>query len=275
MLRWRFITIQGYKNAATKERPLGPSCRRRRGRWRTATPPPLAPAVQLVAQVELWPKAIPRIVTQGIAPEQAVVEALCAGVEPGKPRGKFGTAAKHRRSQQHALGKEGRTMTLKSAQDLLLNELRDIYDAEKQLVKALPKMAKAASSEQLRQAFQGHLEETKTQVERLEQAFDRLETGTRGKRCEAMQGLVEEASQMMEEIKIPQILDAALIAGAQKVEHYEIAAYGSVRALAEACGHQQVAQLLDETLEEEKAADQKLNQIALSEVNPSALDAAA
>jgi ferritin-like metal-binding protein YciE len=220
-------------------------------------------------------KAIPRIVTAGIAPEQAVVEALCAGVEPGKPRGEVGTASTHRRSQQRPSRKESRTMTLKSAQDLLLNELRDIYDAEKQLVKALPKMAKAASSEQLRQAFQGHLEETKTQVERLEQAFDRLETGTRGKRCEAMQGLVEEASQMMEEIKIPQILDAALIAGAQKVEHYEIAAYGSVRALAEACGHQQVAQLLDETLEEEKAADQKLNQIALSEVNPSALAAAA
>ena len=136
-------------------------------------------------------------------------------------------------------------------------------------------MAKAASSEQLRQAFQGHLEETKTQVERLEQAFDQLDTRTRGKRCAAMEGLVEEASQMMEEIKIPQILDAALIACAQKVEHYEIAAYGSVRALAEACGHQQVAQLLDETLEEEKAADQKLNQIALSEVNPSALAAAA
>ena len=166
-------------------------------------------------------------------------------------------------------------MTLKSAQDLLLNELRDIYDAEKQLVKALPKMAKAASSEQLRQAFQGHLEETKSQVERLERAFARLDTRTRGKRCAAMEGLVEEASQMMEEIKIPQILDAALIAGAQKVEHYEIAAYGSVRALAEACGHQDVAQLLDETLEEEKAADQKLNQIALSEVNPSALAAAA
>jgi len=200
---------------------------------------------------------------------------VCAGVEPGKPRGKFGTAAKHRRSQQHASGKEGRTMTLKSAQDLLLNELRDIYDAEKQLVKALPKMAKAASSEQLRQAFQGHLEETKTQVERLERAFARLDTRTRGKRCAAMEGLVEEASQMMEEIKIPQILDCALIAGAQKVEHYEIAAYGSVRALAEACGHQDVAQLLDETLEEEKAADQKLNQIALSEVNHAALEAAA
>jgi ferritin-like metal-binding protein YciE len=166
-------------------------------------------------------------------------------------------------------------MPVTSVQDLLLNELRDIYDAEKQLVKALPKMAKAASSEQLRQAFQGHLEETKTQVERLEQAFDRLETGTRGKHCEAMQGLVEEASQMMEEIKIPQILDAALIAGAQKVEHYEIAGYGSARALAEACGHQEVAQLLEETLEEEKAADQKLNQIALSQVNRAALEAAA
>jgi ferritin-like metal-binding protein YciE len=166
-------------------------------------------------------------------------------------------------------------MAVKSVQELLLNELQDIYDAEKQLVKALPKMAKAASSKQLRQAFEGHLEETKAQVARLERAFDRLDTRTRGKRCEAMQGLVEEASQMMEEIKIPQVLDAALIAGAQKVEHYEIAAYGSVRALAEACGHQQVAQLLDETLEEEKAADQKLNQIALSEVNRAALEAAA
>ena len=163
----------------------------------------------------------------------------------------------------------------KSVQDLLLNELRDLYDAEKQLVKALPKVAKAASSEQLRQAIGEHLEETKAQVQRLEDAFARLGTPARGKRCEAMRGLVEEASQMMEEIKTPQVLDAALIAGAQKVEHYEIAAYGSARALAEACGHQQVAQLLDETLEEEKAADEKLNQIALSEVNPSALAAAA
>jgi ferritin-like metal-binding protein YciE len=166
-------------------------------------------------------------------------------------------------------------MPVKNVQDLLLNELRDLYDAEKQLVKALPKMAKAASSEQLRQAIQVHLEETKIQVERLEDVFERLDTRTRGKRCEAMRGLVAEASEIMEEIKTPQVLDAALIAGAQKVEHYEIAAYGSAHALAEACGHREVAQLLDETLEEEKQADQKLNQIALSEVNPSALQATA
>ncbi|HET9199374.1 MAG TPA: ferritin-like domain-containing protein [Dehalococcoidia bacterium] len=166
-------------------------------------------------------------------------------------------------------------MPVKNVQDLLLDELRDIYDAEKQLVRALPKMAKASSSEQLRQAFQEHLEQTKTQVERLEQVFDKLDTRARGKRCEAMRGLVEEASEMMEEIKTPQVLDAALIAGAQKVEHYEIAAYGSLRALAEACGHQDAARLLDETLDEEKEADQKLNQIALSEVNQAALRAAA
>ena len=165
-------------------------------------------------------------------------------------------------------------MAVKSVQELLLNELQDIYDAEKQLVKALPKMAKAASSEQLRQAFQEHLEETRNQVQRLEQVFEGLDTRSRGKPCEAMRGLVREASETMEEITNPQVLDAALIAGAQKVEHYEIAAYGSVRALAEACGHQEVAQLLDETLEEEKEADQKLNQIALSEVNRAALEAA-
>jgi ferritin-like metal-binding protein YciE len=166
-------------------------------------------------------------------------------------------------------------MPIKNVQDLLLNELRDIYDAEKQLARALPKMAKAASSEQLRVAFEEHLEETKNQVERLEQVFDNLDTKARGKRCEAMRGLVEEASEIMEEIKTPQVLDAALIAGAQKVEHYEIAAYGSVRALAEACGHQEPAHLLNETLKEEKAADQKLNQIALADVNPAALEAAA
>ena len=166
-------------------------------------------------------------------------------------------------------------MAMKSVQDLLLNELRDIYDAEKQLVRALPKMAKASSSEQLRQAFQEHLEETKNQVERLEQAFERLDTRARGKRCQAMHGLIAEAGEIMEEIKTPQVLDAALIAGAQKVEHYEIAAYGSARALAQACGHREVAQLLDETLEEEKEADQKLNQIALSEVNQAALKASA
>jgi ferritin-like metal-binding protein YciE len=166
-------------------------------------------------------------------------------------------------------------MAVKSVQDLLVDELRDIYHAEKQLVKALPKMVKAAKSDELRQAFDHHLEETRGQVERLEMVFDQLEVPARAKRCEAMAGLIEEAQEMMDEIKTPEILDAALIAAAQKVEHYEIASYGSVHALAEALGHGEAAKLLNQTLEEEKAADQKLNQIALSDVNQTALRAAA
>jgi ferritin-like metal-binding protein YciE len=166
-------------------------------------------------------------------------------------------------------------MAVKTVQDLLVDELRDIYHAEKQLVKALPKMAKAVKSDKLRQAFEQHLEETKGQVERLETVFDKLDTPARAKRCEAMAGLIEEAQETMDEVKTPEVLDAALIAAAQKVEHYEIASYGSARALAEALGNQDAAQLLDQTLEEEKSTDQKLNQIALSDVNKSALNAAA
>jgi ferritin-like metal-binding protein YciE len=166
-------------------------------------------------------------------------------------------------------------MAVKTVQDLLVDELRDIYHAEKQLVKALPKMVKAAKSDKLRQAFQHHLEETRGQVERLEMVFERLEVPARAKRCEAMAGLIEEAQEMVDEIKSPEVLDVALIAAAQKVEHYEIASYGSVHALAQATGQEEVAQLLSQTLEEEKAADQKLNQIALSDVNKTALRAAA
>jgi ferritin-like metal-binding protein YciE len=166
-------------------------------------------------------------------------------------------------------------MAVKTTQDLLIDELRDIYHAEKQLVKALPKMAKAAKNDKLRQAFQQHLEETNTQVERLEQVFDKLDTRTRGKPCQAMEGLIEEAKEMMEEIKTPEVLDVALIAGAQKIEHYEIASYGSVHALAEACGESEVAKLLDQTLQEEKETDKKLNQIAISDVNKTALQTAA
>lgn len=166
-------------------------------------------------------------------------------------------------------------MAVKSVNDLLLEELRDVYHAEKQLVKALPKMAKKAKSDKLRQAIEQHLEETKGQVERLEQAFEKLEVPTRGKRCEAMEGLIAEAEEVMEEITTPEVLDAAMIAAAQKVEHYEIASYGSARALAEALGHREVAQLLEQTLDEEKQADEKLNDIALSEVNKTALKAAA
>jgi ferritin-like metal-binding protein YciE len=166
-------------------------------------------------------------------------------------------------------------MAVKSVNDLLLDELRDIYHAEKQLVKALPKMAKKAKSDQLRQAFEHHLEETKGQVERLDQVFQQLDARSSGKRCEAMEGLIEEAKEMMDEVTTPEVLDAAMISAAQKVEHYEIASYGSVCALAEALGHKDAARLLEETLNEEKAADQKLNQIALSGVNKAALQAAA
>jgi ferritin-like metal-binding protein YciE len=166
-------------------------------------------------------------------------------------------------------------MAVKSVNDLLLDELRDIYHAEKQLVKALPKMAKKAKSDQLRQAFEHHLEETKGQVERLDQVFQQLDARSSGQRCEAMEGLIEEAKEMMDDVTTPEVLDAAMITAAQKVEHYEIASYGSVCALAEALGHKDAARLLEETLNEEKAADQKLNQIALSGVNQAALRAVA
>jgi ferritin-like metal-binding protein YciE len=166
-------------------------------------------------------------------------------------------------------------MTVKTTRELLIDELRDIYHAENQLVKALPKMAKAAKAQKLRQAFEHHLDETKGQVERLDRVFEQLDTRSSGKRCEAMQGLIEEAKEMIEEIKTPEVLDCALIVGAQKVEHYEIASYGSVCALAEALGEKDVMQLLEETLNEEKAADQKLNQLSTSEINKSALAAAA
>jgi ferritin-like metal-binding protein YciE len=166
-------------------------------------------------------------------------------------------------------------MPIRTTRELMLDELRDIYHAEKQLVRALPKMAKAAKADKLRQAFEHHLEETKGQVERLDQVFQQLDARSSGKRCEAMEGLIEEAKEAMEEIKTPEVLDAALIVGAQKVEHYEIAAYGSACALAEALGQPEVKQLLEQTLEEEKATDQKLNKLALSEINKTALAAAA
>jgi ferritin-like metal-binding protein YciE len=166
-------------------------------------------------------------------------------------------------------------MAVKSVNDLELEELRDIYHAEKQLVKALPKMAKKAKSDKLRQAFELHLDQTKGHVDRLEQVFEKLDTRPRAKRCEAMEGLIEEAEELMEEVNTPEVLDAALIAAAQKVEHYEIASYGTLHALAEELGQNEVANLLEQTLNEEKEADEKLNQIALSDVNKAALRTAA
>lgn len=164
-------------------------------------------------------------------------------------------------------------MPVKSVQDLFVEELRDIYHAEKQILKALPKMAKQASHPELRQAFELHLEQTRGQVERLEQVFDQLDVPKRGKRCEAMEGLLEEARSSMEEIEDKSVLDVGMIINAQKVEHYEIAGYGSLVALARQLGHNEAVRLLEETLNEEKETDQKLNQVALNVANQDAAGA--
>ena len=162
-------------------------------------------------------------------------------------------------------------MKAKGFQDLLELELKDLYSAEKQLVSALPKMAKAATNEDLKQAFEGHLEETKGQVERLEKIFKQLGISyARVEKCKAMEGLIEEGKKIMEEGLEPEVLDAALICAAQKVEHYEIAGYGCVRTFAQQLGHEDVAELLQETLDEEGNADKKLNEIAETVVNQEA-----
>ncbi|PWC50560.1 hypothetical protein TSA6c_32240 [Azospirillum sp. TSA6c] len=162
-------------------------------------------------------------------------------------------------------------MAAKTMQDLLIEDLRDIYHAEKQIAKALPKMAKAASSDQLRQAFETHLEQTHGQIERLQQVFEELDSRPRGKHCDAMEGLISEAQEILEMGLAPEVQDAALIAAAQKVEHYEIASYGTLHAFATACGLDKVAQLLDETLQEEKDTDTLLNKLAISDVNKKAM----
>ncbi|ALG71076.1 hypothetical protein VY88_03410 [Azospirillum thiophilum] len=164
-------------------------------------------------------------------------------------------------------------MAAKTMQDLLIEDLRDIYHAEKQIAKALPKMAKAAKSDQLRQAFEAHLEQTNGQIERLQQIFEELDTRARGKHCDAMEGLISEAQEILEMGLAPEVQDAALIAAAQKVEHYEIASYGTLHAYATACGLDRVAQLLDETLQEEKDTDTLLNKLAIGDVNKKALAA--
>jgi ferritin-like metal-binding protein YciE len=161
-------------------------------------------------------------------------------------------------------------MKLKTLNDLFVDQLKDLYSAENQLLKALPKMAKAAESEELRDAFTAHLEETKGQVERLEKIFSGLDVSPRGKKCKAMEGLIEEGKELIEEDAEPNVKDAGLIGAAQKVEHYEIAAYGTARTIAQQLGHDDYADLLQETLDEEGAADQKLTDIAESSVNAEA-----
>ncbi len=147
--------------------------------------------------------------------------------------------------------------------ETFINELRDIYDAEKQLLKALPKMAKAAADEQLQVAFESHLEETEEHVQRLEEVFRSLDEPVKARKCKAMQGLLAEGDDLIAEEEG----DAALILAAQKVEHYEIASYGSLKAWAALMGEEDVASLLEDTLEEEKATDEKLTGIAETAVN--------
>jgi len=159
---------------------------------------------------------------------------------------------------------------LTSLRDALIEEIKDLYDAEKQLTKALPKMAKAATSEDLRTAIETHLEETRGQMGRLEQVFDLLDERAKGKHCAGIAGIIEEGSDAMGEDAPSSVMDACIIASAQRVEHYEMAAYGTVIAWAEALDQAEVAQLLQQTLEEEKATDEKLTALAEAGINEAA-----
>ena len=158
-------------------------------------------------------------------------------------------------------------MAEKDLNELFLDTLKDIYYAEKQILKALPKMAKAANSDKLRSAFEKHHDETEGHVERLEQIFELLGKAARGKKCKAMEGLIEEGKEMMQEDMEPEVMDAALIAAAQRIEHYEIAGYGTVRTYAQLLDEQNQAKLLQQTLDEEGEADKKLTQLAESMIN--------
>lgn len=163
-------------------------------------------------------------------------------------------------------------MPLESLRDLYVDELKDIYSAENQILKALPRMAKKAGSDELRQAFEDHLKQTEGHVQRLEQIFENLGERAKGKKCMGMQGLIEEGKEIMQEEAELHVMDAALIGAAQKVEHYEIAAYGTARTHAELLGHHDAAKLLQRTLDEEGDADKLLTQIAESIVNERAAE---
>ncbi|HWA07705.1 MAG TPA: ferritin-like domain-containing protein [Ignavibacteria bacterium] len=162
---------------------------------------------------------------------------------------------------------------MKTLNDFFIEELKDLYSAEKQLIKALPRMAKAANSEELKTAFETHLQETEEQIRRLEKAGKITGKPLTGKKCAAMEGLIEEGKELLEEDAEPEVLDAALIAAAQKVEHYEIASYGCAVTYAKMLNQDDIADLLAETLEEEKETDEKLSDLAES-LNPEALQPA-
>jgi len=153
-------------------------------------------------------------------------------------------------------------MKLETLRELYIDELKDLYSAETQITKALPKLAQTATNSSLRQAFEHHLQETKNHVTRLEQIFQALDESPKGKTCEGMKGLLKEGDERAGEDGDSDVLDAGLISAAQRVEHYEIAAYGSARTYAELLGEKEAVRLLSETLEEEKAADTKLTQVA-------------
>jgi ferritin-like metal-binding protein YciE len=164
-------------------------------------------------------------------------------------------------------------MKIQTLDDLFLVQIKDLYDAEKQLVKALPKMAKAASSQQLKQGFQEHLEQTKGHLSRLEQIFDQLGQKASGTKCEGMAGMIDEGEEIVDEVEPSPLRDAGLIGAAQKVEHYEIAGYGTLKTFAQMLGHQQAVMLLEQTLNEEKQTGQRLTQLAESMINEKAIQA--
>jgi ferritin-like metal-binding protein YciE len=163
-------------------------------------------------------------------------------------------------------------MKLYSLEDLFVDQLKDLYSAENQILKALPKMAKTASATELQEAFQEHLEQTHGHVERLERIFERLDVSPRGKKCKAVEGLIEEGKELMREDADPNVLDAALIAAAQRVEHYEIAGYGCARTFAHLLEDEESARLLQATLDEEGETDKKLTHLAESAINVRAVE---
>jgi ferritin-like metal-binding protein YciE len=181
--------------------------------------------------------------------------------------GRAGVEGKNFHSLEHLTGA---IMKLDTLQKLYVEELRDLYSAESQILKALAKMAKGASSDELKQAFEDHLEQTQEHVDRLEEIFKALDESPKGKTCKGMKGLIEEGSEILEEDGEKSIIDAGLIGAAQRVEHYEIAAYGTVRTFANLLGEEEAADLLQQTLDEEGETDKLLSELAEGIVNPKA-----
>src|SRR5882724_2523828 len=180
----------------------------------------------------------------------------------GYSAGDQGFGCRARASNFISKSKGRNAMEMESLKDLFVDELKDLYSAENQILKALPKMIKKASSKELKSGFEQHLKETQVHVERLEKIFQELDESPRGKKCKGMEGVIADGKELMEEDANPEVMDAGLIGAAQHVEHYEIAGYGCVRTYAELLGHSNFASLLQKTLDEEKATDEKLTKLA-------------